>query len=183
MSGAWWWALTAFTLAACWFCLWLLRAWEAWSLERSKRTLGADPDIVPAPAPAPEPATATPFVDSVLAPAAEVDPGAAVSPGLARLLQPVTPLELVQVDPLQAELQPALSGAVITPKAIEAANSSIIHRCEQDGMVATPLACYLLGFYKAVEDLRKPPGYVVHVSMGLNPEIVAVFPQDPQEKK
>lgn len=42
MSGAWWAALAVFTLAACWFCLWLLRVWEAWSLEAFKRILAAD---------------------------------------------------------------------------------------------------------------------------------------------
>lgn len=123
------------------------------------------------------------FGTAVLAPAAVPKSDAAVSSGLMRLLQPVTPLDLPPVDPLSTEPQPALSGAVITPNAVETANSAIVYRCEQDGMKATPLACYLLGFYKAVEDLRKPPGYVVHVSMGPNPEIVAVFPQDPQEKK
>lgn len=54
MSGAWWAALTVFTLAACWFGLWLLRAWEAWSLEAFKRTLGADSRQVPVAVPEPE---------------------------------------------------------------------------------------------------------------------------------
>lgn len=127
---------------------------------------------------------AAPFADSTLSPAATPDPGAAVSPGLMRLLQPVTPLDFPPGDPLTAAgSTPTRRGAVITPQAVETANSAIVYRCERDGMVATPLACYLRGFYKAVEDLRKPSGYAVHVSMGLNPEIVAVFPQDPQEKK
>lgn len=120
------------------------------------------------------------LLQSYLAPAAKVDPDTAVSPGLMRLLQPVTPLDFPPGDPLAAAgPTQARRGAVITPEAVATANSAIVYRCEQDGMVATPLACYLLGFYKAVEDLRKPPGYVVHVSMGPNPEIVAVFPQDP----